>query len=307
MSGWQTVVIAPTLESWREAARDLLARRVEPGQVLWEEIGQPQSTLFNEEPADFFPATCPLPLGDSQIPPTITSSNPLPQSVDSPMLKVSREFMDMARAVAAHRDDRRWSVLYGLVWRMQQGERQVLEKATDPAVRLARSWQKAIGRDIHKMHAFVRFRLVGEEAGRECFAAWFEPEHRILRLATPFFLKRFAGMNWSLLTPEECAHWDGERLSFSPGVPQENAPDGDALETLWRSYYRSIFNPARVKVKAMQSEMPKKYWAHLPEAADIAGLIQESAPRVQQMLETPGRPPKLPHHSSMGAKDSEAG
>jgi DNA polymerase len=99
-------------------------------------------------------------------------------------------------------------------------------------------------------------------------------------------------MDWSILTPYECAHWDGSALHFSPGVPRSAAPDEDALDELWRTYYRSIFNPARLKVRAMQSEMPKKYWKNLPEAQLIAGLISESGERVEQMLRTEARPAK---------------
>ena len=39
---------------------------------------------------------------------------------------------------------------------------------------------------------------------------------------------------------------------------------------MWKTYYASIFNPARVKVKAMTKEMPKKYWRNMPETALIA-------------------------------------
>ena len=34
-------------------------------------------------------------------------------------------------------------------------------------------------------------------------------------------------MAWSILTPGVCAHWDGESLSFSPGVPRSAAPGED--------------------------------------------------------------------------------
>ena len=56
--------------------------------------------------------------------------------------------------------------------------------------------------------AGIRFRLVGtdEATGREQFVAWFEPEHRIVQLAAGFFEKRFASVDWSILTPHECAH-----------------------------------------------------------------------------------------------------
>ncbi len=35
----------------------------------------------------------------------------------------------------------------------------------------------AIHRDIHKMHAFVRFREMIDEQGERKYFAWFEPTH----------------------------------------------------------------------------------------------------------------------------------
>ena len=127
------------------------------------------------------------------------------------------------------------------------------------------------------MRAFVRFRKVGEtDEGREQFVSWFEPSHHIVRFNAPLFRKRFAGMDWSILTPDECAHWDGTALTFSEGVSAREAPSDDALEDLWRSYYKSIFNPSRLKLKAMQAEMPVKYWKNLPEAPLIQELTVEA-------------------------------
>jgi probable DNA metabolism protein len=263
----RTVIIQPTFESWRDAARGLLGRRVAPEEILW--------TDGNESPELF--------------------ATDEPKVAESPAPKVPAAFLEIARSAAAHRDPRRWAMLYQLLWRIAHGgEKLILENPADPDVRQVRQWVKAVGRDIHKMHAFVRFRLAGvnDETGREQFVAWFEPEHRIVRLAAPFFVKRFAGMDWSILTPDECAHWDGSSLLFTPGVSREAAPDDDALDDLWRTYYRSIFNPARLKVKAMQSEMPKKYWKNLPEAPLIEGLVSESRKRLETMLETEERPVK---------------
>ena len=216
-------------------------------------------------------------------------------SPERPPVKVPAALLDIARTAAAHDDARRWALLYRLLWRLTRGgERHLLSMATDRDVRLVQDWCKAVSRDIHKMHAFVRFRLVGqdEDTGREQFVACYEPDYRIVRLATSFFEKRFAGMDWSILTPHECAHWDGTRLHFTPGVPRSSAPDADAQDDLWRTYYRSIFNPARLKIKAMQSEMPKKFWKNLPEAPIIADLIAASADRVQEMMDTTERPAK---------------
>ncbi len=144
------------------------------------------------------------------------------------------------------------------------------------------------------MHAFVRFRLMGtnEMTGREKYAAWFEPEHHVVEAGAPFFRNRFANMDWSIFTPKGCAHWDGQQIVYTSGIPVNPVATEDALEQAWKTYYRSIFNPARVKVKMMQTEMPKKYWKNLPEAELIDQLIEESRHRVQGMHEEQPRPVK---------------
>lgn len=263
----RTVVIKPFFESWRETARELLCRAVPPEDILWSDDTR-ESPLFATHDAT---------------------------SPAGPAPKVSAAFLEIARSAAAHVDPRRWGLLYQILWRITHGgEKHLLMMPTDPDVRQVQKWCKAVGRDIHKMHAFVRFRLIGTgpQTGREQFVAWFEPEHRIVRLAAPFFVKRFHNMDWSILTPWECAHWDGEKLRFTPGLPENTATEEDSLDELWRTYYRSIFNPARLKVNAMQSEMPKKYWKNLPEAPLIPDLISQSRQRVRTMLEADERPVK---------------
>ena len=51
-------------------------------------------------------------------------------------------------------------------------------------------------------------------------------------------------------------------------------PPRDAMEEVWRTYFASIFNPARLKVSMMKSEMPVKYWRNLPEAELIPSLVR---------------------------------
>ena len=267
----RAIVIEPTFEAWRGRARELLLEGVPPEQVLWSDEAE-EPCLFGAEPAP---------------------SSPSPPASAGPSLKVSSAFMDLARTTAAHTAASRWGALYRLLWRQTRGgEPHVLALATDPDVRQIQGWAGAVRRDIHKMHAFVRFRLADtdETTGREYFVAWFEPEYRIVPLATPFFKKRFASMDWSILTPHACAHWNGTHLHFTPGQPHNPIVKEDTLDPLWRTYFRSIFNPARLKVQAMQSEMPKKYWKNLPEASLIQEMIATSQSRMQEMLDTEARP-----------------
>ncbi|MES1924931.1 UdgX family uracil-DNA binding protein [Salinisphaera sp. T31B1] len=205
--------------------------------------------------------------------------------------RVPRAFVSLARTAACHRSADRWALLYQLLWRLTHGERHLLELSGDPQVARVNAYAKAVRRDIHKMKAFVRFRAVAEpdapdDAPR--YVAWFEPEHFIVEKASGFFRRRFANMRWSILTPYRCAHYEGASAGgvwFSPGTDKSAAPEGDVLEDAWRTYYRSIFNPARVKISAMRSEMPVKYWKNMPEAHLIPQLLREADRRVEVMQE----------------------
>ncbi len=257
-----------TLAGWREAARALLAAGVSPHDVLW----------YGDDGA-------PLLDGLDDTPSTVSVDRPGETRVQQTQ-RVPRALLELVEAAACFRDPERWALFYRLVWRVTHGERHLLEVATDPDVHRLLRMEKAVRREIHKMHAFVRFRAVHAEGEAEpCYVAWFEPEHPVVERATPFFARRFAAMRWSILTPERCAHWDGEALAFTPGLPRSAAPDADELEELWRTYYAHTFNPARLRPSAMRAEMPKRYWRNLPEAALIPELVHGAPGRVRRMIE----------------------
>ncbi len=243
---------------WRGAARGLLAGGVAPEDVSWRGA---------DEGASLF--------GDDTPPASRGGAVSLP-----------RELLGMADRVICHRDPAVPARLYRIVWRALR-DRQLLARRTDPDVDWLSKTDKAIRRDIHKMHAFVRFRWLGEDdAGRESFAAWFEPDHYILRLTAPFFQRRFYGMDWAIVTPDARAIWHNEALTYGSGGAKDEVPDADVVEDQWRTYYGAIFNPARVKIDAMRAEMPKKYWKNLPEAQDIAPLLAGAGARVERMRQT---------------------
>jgi DNA polymerase len=191
----------------------------------------------------------------------------------------------MGERAACVRDPERWALLYRVLWRLTHGEPRLLDVVVDRDVARLVAMDKTVRRDVHKLHAFVRFRAVPITSADVCYVAWFEPEHHVLEYGAPFFARRFAPMLWSILTPDRSAHWDGASLTFGPGVPRADAPGDDPLEELWRTYYANVFNPARLKTRAMRAEMPKKYWANLPEARLIPDLVSGAPRRVREMID----------------------
>jgi DNA polymerase len=140
------------------------------------------------------------------------------------------------------------------------------------------------------MKAFVRFREVQDDEG-QAWVAWFEPARRVVEMTAPFFQRRFTTMRWAILTPDGSAGWDGEDLAFGPPATRDMAPQEDEIEEFWKTYYASTFNPARLKVKTMQGEMAKRYWANLPEASMIPELVAASSVRTETMVATPSTSP----------------
>lgn len=247
-------------DGWRIAARSLISQNIAPENVDWR-VGDSASGLFDVP--DFVPN----------------------HSQSSPF-NVSSDFIQLSKTAILYRDPARFGLLYRLLWRTRT-ETELLKIAFDPDVIKVRNMAQAIRRDLHKMKAFVRFREVNITENDEIwsgFIAWFEPSHHIFEASAPFFTGRFTNMRWSILTPDLCMHWDGNLLSYSPGAEKADAPTEDAGEDLWRAYYRSIFNPARLKVSAMQAQMPKKYWRNLPEAELIADLVANADKRKDVMI-----------------------
>lgn len=121
---------------WREQARQLLVQRLRPEQITWLMPDMQQGFLFEEPPLA-------MPF----------------YNVNATEFKVPRIFMELAKRVACHRSMRKWSLLYTALWRMMQGEKHLLHLFTDAVVSELLYMQKAVNRDVHKMKAFVRFKL----------------------------------------------------------------------------------------------------------------------------------------------------
>lgn len=261
----QSISFAPTFEAWREVVRPLLCSNTPPDTVDLSDTdaGATASLFAAPEPT------------------AVAGTTPI---------HVPRSFIERAKIVACHSSPIRWNLLYRILFRLQT-DRNLMKLDVDDDIAEFRRLEHQVKRDLHKMHAFVRFRKTSDESG-EHYIAWYEPAHHVLALAAPFFAERFAIMNWAILTPEASVHWDPseKQLTFGPGVPRERAPQMDDFEDLWRIYYASIFNPARTNLNAMRSEMPVRYWKNLPELQTLPKLLNEADGRVQTML---ARQPKV--------------
>lgn len=247
------------LEGFRHAVRGLIAHDIAPSDVLWSCAGAPE--LF--------------------------TGNAMADAAPVPLPRAAAEFV---KHVICHRDSDRHALLYTMIWRLLHGERSLLDISSDAVMYRLEKLRQAVRRDIHKMHAFVRFRRLDAADGNEHFVAWFEPDHYIVEATADFFVDRYRGLLWSILTPVGSLHWDRRDLTVGPPGRRADLPDGDAVEAGWTQYYESTFNPVRVNPRLMRKEMPVHYWRNLPEATSIARMIRAAPARVEAMIQQQAAP-----------------
>ena len=316
-----TLASATDLAGFRRAARSLLAQRVPPAEVMWHVAlhgsGQVQDLFAGSFEVQNSPTvdvrasvTAPAPntlvenaVVDAGAHAVIDTSAQVPIDANArplvdvparntqaaPAISVPPEFLALCENVILHSDPNRFGLLYRLLWRMVR-EPGLRHDPLDADRLKAAHMAQVVRRDMHKMKAFVRFRTVQDDAfrthpeGGPLHVAWFEPDHHIVEAVAPFFARRFTQMRWAVLTPERCMAWNGGSVVFSPGALKSNAPPPDAGEALWLTYYQNIFNPARLKLKAMHKEMPRRYWCNLPEAQFISTLSADASKREAAMI-----------------------
>ena len=170
------------IDGFRAAVRMLAARKARPEAVSWCRAGE----------GDLFGAGC---------------------VEAAPPVALPRALGELIQQVVCHSDRERYALLYAAIWRVLNGERALLEVQSDPLVHRLEMMAKSVRRDLHKMHAFVRFRETHDPDGTERFVAWFEPQHFIVEATAGFFVERFQSLVWSILTPIGSLHWDRTTLS----------------------------------------------------------------------------------------------
>lgn len=303
-------------DGFRREARRLLQYDVPPSLIQWQEqaANSPgeQGDLFAAEPAASYRLPPPsdsrnhAAAGPSQHPEHTAhvvqstarrpDGSPLfsPAGPSRPQPKIPAAFLDTCQRLLLHRDPARLDLIYRLLWRLQR-EPQLRADPLDPDVAQANRMLRAVNRDIHHLHGFVRFRPVRDWPGAttnnaapdDCWhVAWCEPQHRTLAAAAPYFTRRMANLPWAILSPDGSAIWDTRHLHLLPPEDDTHAslPPADAGETLWLTYYASTFNPTRLKLAAMRRAMPAHYWKNLPEAALIEPLAASAGQRLESMV-----------------------
>lgn len=155
----------------------------------------------------------------------------------------------------------------------------VAENYGHPAVLGISQIAKSVGREKHRMEAFVRFKKTAENI----FFAVIDPDFNVLPLISPHFKGRYADQRWLIYDEKRCyglfydlEHVQEVQLSNANNksmIEQAQLTDTsitlDAQEALydqlWKDYFKSTNIVERRNMKLHLQHVPKRYWKYLTE------------------------------------------
>lgn len=134
--------------------------------------------------------------------------------------------------------------------------------------------RKMVGREKHRMEAFVRFRLTKDEI----YFSSIEPDFNVLPLIQKHFTSRYADQKWLIydMKRKYGLFYDLHKSSIIElsETPELNGGKGDifhcdekAYEELWKNYFKSTNIASRKNTKLHIRHVPKRYWRYLSEKA----------------------------------------
>lgn len=150
---------------------------------------------------------------------------------------------------------------------------------SNPIVLYISNIAKQVGREKHRMEAFVRFRLTKEDI----YFALIEPDFNVLPLIVSHFNSRYADQKWLIydvkrkfgvyydLTNTEYISIDlPKKFGFSGGNSEYFETKETYYQKLWKEYFESTNIKSRVNMRLHAQHVPKRYWKYLIEKCPFA-------------------------------------
>ncbi|MFT4061057.1 MAG: TIGR03915 family putative DNA repair protein [Edaphocola sp.] len=171
-------------------------------------------------------------------------------------------------------DPQAWKAAFSIAVSIFSGQENVLLNYGDDRVLYFAQTVKKVGRERHRMKAFVRF----SKSSDGLYFALVEPDFNVLPLIANFFRNRYADQRWliydvkrkyglsynlNFVTEVTLSPIEKEALSQDATLTLDE--DDERYQTLWKRYYASTNIAARKNLKLHVQYVPKRYWKYLVE------------------------------------------
>ena len=148
-------------------------------------------------------------------------------------------------------------------------QRKVLSDLTNQAVLKLERYTKQVGREKHRMEAFVRFRLISDDI----YFAEIEPDFNVMPIIAKHFIERYQDQKWLIFDQKrqyglfynlqqlETVQIDFTKQNKNIALLAKE----DFYQNLWRTYFDKTNIKARKNTRLHIQHVPKRYWKYLTE------------------------------------------
>ena len=184
-----------------------------------------------------------------------------------------RGISQLLKVYFSERKDLEYLILNAIQKSLQNPHQNFLKNYADSEMLEIAKINKSINREIHRMHAFVRF----EKLKDDVYFSKIEPDFNVLPLIIQHFKDRYQDQKWMIfdLKRHYGVYYDLTNTDFFyPGKDHFNQikktdhilHDEEILyQKLWQRYFFKTNIPERKNLKLHHKSLPKRYWKYLTE------------------------------------------
>lgn len=167
-------------------------------------------------------------------------------------------------------------LIYDFIKKAMLSKIDITDNFADDTVLRLHKLDKQMGREIHRMHAFIRFQRTRDDI----YYSVIEPDFNVMPLIGEHFEKRYPAQHWLIYDAKRryglsynhetrqtdyITFADDHRLQLrqlNEDILDGSEPD---YQILWKSYFDSVNIPERKNVKLHLQHVPRRYWKYLSE------------------------------------------
>lgn len=156
---------------------------------------------------------------------------------------------------------------------LQNPEVDIFQNLADPDFLEISKILKRMGRETHRMHAFVRFERLKDDV----YFANIEPDFDVLPLIGDHFEKRYADQKWMIfdlkrhygliydLEKVDFFYPDSKQIQNFRNAQEFHHEEEQHFQRMWQNYFVKTGIPSRKNLKLHLQHIPKRYWKYLTE------------------------------------------
>ncbi|MBU2973430.1 TIGR03915 family putative DNA repair protein [Zobellia sp. B3R18] len=165
-------------------------------------------------------------------------------------------------------------LLYRYIRKLFASDSSVASDYSDGVVLKISQTARSVGREKHRMEAFVRFQLTKDGI----YFSNIEPDFDVLPLISKHFRSRYADQQWLIydvkrkygifydLDKVEVVSLDLEDIYTNSLKKSAHFTDIEYdYQDLWNIYFKSTNIKSRINLKLHKQHVPKRYWKYLSE------------------------------------------